>query len=161
MNPFVKTYTYHSEIWLPRPVAEVFEFFSNAGNLQELTPPWVQFSILTPGPISMHPGSLIDYRIKIHGIPLRWRTEITEWEPGIRFVDEQRKGPYRLWRHEHRFESLRDGTLMTDTVHYAVYGGALIHALFVKADVERIFNYRRERMEALFGAIDESEAVAS
>lgn len=153
------TYHHHSKIWLPCPLDEVFEFFSNAGNLQELTPPWVQFQILTPLPISMHAGRLIDYKIRIHGIPIRWRTEITHWEPGVRFVDVQRRGPYRLWEHEHRFQAERDGTLMTDHVRYAVYGGALVHSLFVKKDVERIFEYRTDRMKALFGSAEARETV--
>lgn len=151
------TYHYHSKVWLPCALDEVFEFFSNAGNLQELTPPWVQFQILTPLPIAMHAGQLIDYKIRIHGIPIRWRTEITHWEPGVRFVDVQRRGPYRLWEHEHRFQAERDGTLMTDHVRYAVYGGALIHTLFVKRDVERIFAYRSDRMKALFGSAESRE----
>lgn len=130
---------------------EVFEFFSNAGNLGALTPPWVEFQILTPVPIPMRAGALIDYRLRIHGLPIRWRTEITEWEPGHRFVDEQRRGPYRMWVHEHLFEQHADGTLMRDLVRYAVPGGEFIHRLFVRRDVERIFDFRRARMLEIFG----------
>lgn len=142
-----------TELWLPRPIAEVFPFFANAHNLGVLTPPWLHFEILTPDPIEMRPGSLIDYRIRIHGIPMRWRTEITAWEPPFRFVDEQRRGPYRLWHHEHRFEERDGGTVCTDIVHYRAPGGPfhpLIERFFVRPDVDRIFAYRTRRMQELF-----------
>jgi ligand-binding SRPBCC domain-containing protein len=100
-----------SEIWLPRARDEVFAFFADAGNLERLTPPLLSFSILTPRPIAMRPGTLIDYRLKVRGIPIRWRSEITVWEPPVRFVDEQRKGPYRLWHHTHEFAEQDGGTL--------------------------------------------------
>jgi ligand-binding SRPBCC domain-containing protein len=130
----------------------VFRFFADARNLEAITPPWVQFQILTPGVIEMRPGALIDYRIKIHGIPVRWRTEITGWEPPFRFVDEQRRGPYRRWIHTHTFEEHPQGTLCRDHVQYAVWGGQLIHWLFVRRDVQRIFQYRTERLNQLFPA---------
>ena len=146
----MKTHILRSEIWLPRPVEEVFDFFSNAENLAVLTPPWVSFCILTPCPITMHAGTIIDYRIGIHGIPLPWRTEITEWEPTRRFVDVQRRGPYRLWRHQHEFEPRDGGTLCRDTVAYAVFFEFLIHPLFVRKDVAAIFASREEKMRELF-----------
>lgn len=156
----MKVHEYQSEIWLPRPLDEVFEFFSDAANLERLTPPWVQFRILTPLPIAMKAGSLIDYQIRIYGFPLRWQTEITEWEPGRRFVDVQRRGPYRMWVHEHRFEQRNDGTLMHDLVRYGVPGGEIIHRLFVCRDVERIFAFRREKMLELFTATDRAIEMA-
>jgi ligand-binding SRPBCC domain-containing protein len=147
----VKLFNFKREIWLPKPVADLFPFFADAQNLETLTPPWVQFKILTPLPIRMHPGALIDYRLRIHGIPVRWQTEITAWEPPFRFVDEQKRGPYRVWIHEHRFVERDGGTLMTDQIRYAVYGGGLIEKLFVRRDVEKIFDYRNQKMEELFG----------
>lgn len=132
------------------PLDQVFAFFSDAGNLGRLTPPWLKFEILTPRPIEMAAGALIDYRLRWHGIPMRWRTEIEVWEPGVRFVDRQIRGPYRLWRHEHLFEQHRGGTLVEDRIAYAAIGGRLAHFLVVNRDVETIFNYRREALEAIF-----------
>ncbi len=142
------------EIWLPSPREEVFSFFSQAKNLERITPTWLQFRILTPLPIEMQAGALIDYRIRLRGLPMRWRTEITAWEPPRRFVDAQVRGPYRQWIHEHTFEEKDGGTLARDHVRYSVWGGSLIRKLFVESDVERIFKYRQERMKKLFPARD-------
>lgn len=152
-NPsaLVNLHTLHSEIWLPQPLRELFPFFADAYNLESLTPPWVKFNVLTPAPIEMYKGVLIDYRLKIHGFPVRWQSEITAWDPPHRFVDEQRRGPYRVWIHEHRFEEREGGTQMIDHVRYAVPGGALINALFVRRDVKRIWAYRSARLAELFG----------
>lgn len=143
---------FESELWLPRPVEEVFPFFADAGNLERLTPPWLRFRILTPRPIEMRPGALIDYRLRVHGLPLAWRTRIEAWEPPHRFVDAQLRGPYRLWHHTHTFEARDGGTLCRDVVRYAVPGGALVDRLLVRRDVERIFAYRREELNRIFGA---------
>jgi len=132
------------------PLDEVFDFFSDARNLGRLTPPWLSFEVLTPGPIEMSPGALIDYRLRWRGVPIRWRTEIEVWEPTRRFVDRQIRGPYRLWRHEHLFEEHRGGTMVEDTVEYAAIGGRLAHHLVVNRDVERIFAYRHEALDAIF-----------
>lgn len=145
-------HTFSAEQWLPQPLDTIFPFFSDAANLEAITPPWVGFEILTPGPIEMRQGAVIDYRIRIHRFPLRWRTEITIWDPPRRFVDAQRKGPYRQWIHTHDFESKDGGTLCRDNVAYSVPGGELIHRLFVRRDVERIFAYRRAALEARFGS---------
>ena len=142
--------TFRSELWLCRPLAEVFAFFADAHNLQAITPDWLGFSILTPAPILMRAGIRIDYRLKLHGFSIRWQSEITAWEPPHRFVDEQRRGPYRLWVHEHRFEARDGGTLVSDLVRYAAPGGRLVEWLFVRRDVERIFQSRREKLLALF-----------
>ncbi len=149
----MKEYTLSAELLLPRPRAEIFRFFSDARNLESLTPPWVKFEVLTPAPIVMRPGALIDYRIKVHGLPVRWRTEITEWDPPHRFVDVQLSGPYRLWHHTHTFEETAEGTLCRDQVRYCPRGGALTHWLFVRRDVARIFAYRQQRMKDLFKPI--------
>lgn len=151
----MKTYELHRETVVPREPEEVFAFFSDAGNLEELTPPWLRFEVETPRPIEMRAGTRIDYRLKVRGLPLRWTSEITAWEPPRRFVDEQVRGPYRLWHHEHRFEERPDGTAVLDHVRYAVPGGPglerLVHRFLVGPDVERIFGYRQRRLQELFG----------
>lgn len=144
-------HSFHAELWLPRPRPEVFAFFSEARNLEAITPPWVKFEVLTPAPIEMRAGTLIDYRLRVHGFPLRWRTEITAWDPPFRFADSQLRGPYRRWVHTHTFEEKDGGTLCGDNVSYAVPGGALIERLFVRRDVERIFAFRQEAMRRLLG----------
>jgi ligand-binding SRPBCC domain-containing protein len=136
----------------PLEAEELFPFFANAANLETITPPWLGFRILTPLPITMRSGAEIAYRLKLRGVPLGWRTRITAWEPPHRFVDEQVRGPYRVWRHEHVFQPLDDGTLMTDRVEYAHIGGPLVERVLVRPDVERIFRWRRTRLEALFGS---------
>jgi len=139
--------------WVPCPVHEVFEFFSNARNLEHLTPPWLKFRILTL-PIAMEPGARIHYKISWHGVPLRWTTEIAQWTPPLSFVDLQLSGPYKLWHHTHSFEAIDGGTRLIDRVKYALpLGpfGRIAHALWVKRDVEKIFDYREARIRDLFG----------
>ncbi|UCF19022.1 MAG: SRPBCC family protein [Gemmatimonadota bacterium] len=145
-------YLLEARIWLPRPVEEVFEFFCDAGNLETITPPFLRFEILTPLPLTMRAGTLIDYRLRLRGIPVRWRTEITAWEPPTRFVDEQRRGPYRWWIHEHRFGERAGGTEMVDRVRYGVPGGPLVNGLFVARDLRRIFEYRGREIERTYAA---------
>lgn len=144
-------FDYRTELVLPRTLEEVFAFFGDAHNLQRITPPWLDFQILTPAPIAMRPGTVIDYRLKLHGVPFRWRTKITVWEPPHRFVDTQQSGPYRQWIHTHTFESRSDGTLCRDHVAYAVPGGRLIERCFVRRRVERIFAFRHQAMVRLLG----------
>ena len=127
-------------------------FFGDAGNLELMTPPWLSFKILTPRPIAMRPGTLIDYRIALHGIPMKWRTEITAWNPPFEFVDEQLSGPYRRWHHRHTFVEERGGTRVGDEVTYDVLGGWLVNKVFVERDVTRIFSYREETLKRLFPA---------
>lgn len=145
-------HTYSAELWLPQPPEKVFPFFADARNLETITPPWLKFEVLTPGPIEMKVGTLIDYRLKVHGFPLSWRTEITAWEPLHRFVDEQLCGPYRRWVHTHTFEPRDGGTLCHDRVEYAVPGGRLVNWLLVRRDVETIFRYRQQAMSRIFPA---------
>lgn len=139
------------ELWLPRPRSEVFAFFADAANLDRLTPPWLGFRILTPPPIVLRQGALIDYRLRLHGLPLRWRTRIEVWDPPRRFVDLQLRGPYRLWHHTHTFTEQGGGTLCRDVVRYAVPGGPWIDRLFVRRDLRRIFAHRSEVLRRLFG----------
>jgi ligand-binding SRPBCC domain-containing protein len=141
---------FNSEVCLPGSVAEIFPFFGNARNLEIITPPWLKFEILTKGPIEMREGALIDYRIRLRGIPLRWQTRIEVWDPPCRFIDIQLKGPYRRWYHEHLFEPKDNGTLCLDRVDYAVFGGTLVDRLFVRPDLERIFEFRRKKLLELF-----------
>jgi ligand-binding SRPBCC domain-containing protein len=146
----MRVFTLQNEVWLPRPIGEVFEFFADAHNLETITPPLLRFEVLTPAPIRMETGTLIDYKLWLRGIPMRWQSEITAWEPPHRFVDEQHRGPYSMWVHEHTFEEKDGGTLARDHVSYVVPGGALVHKLFVARDVRGIFDYRTERLlEAL------------
>lgn len=152
----MRTFELHSSVTLPRPLDAVFPFFSDARNLERLTPPWLRFSVLTPGPIEMRPGATIDYRLRLRGVPLRWRSEITVWEPPFRFVDEQRRGPYRLWIHEHRFEEVDGRTLARDDVRYAVPGGWLADRLLVRRDLQRVFEYRRAVLRDLFGTVPDT-----
>lgn len=151
----MKTFTLTNELWLPHSPGEVFPFFADAANLERLTPPSLRFQILTPPPIEMAVGTLIDYRIRMRGMPMRWQSEITVWEPPHRFVDEQRRGPYRLWVHEHVFipqagTPQDSGTLARDTVQYAVLGGAIVQRLFVASELRRIFDYRNAALKEYF-----------
>jgi ligand-binding SRPBCC domain-containing protein len=146
----VKTFSIDRTIFLPRPIDEVFPFFSDAHNLELHTPPFLKFQVITPDPIVMKPGTHIRYKLRIHGIPISWESEITAWDPPHRFIDEQLSGPYRLWRHEHRFVSQNGGTKVSDHVDYAVLGGSIINSLFVAPDVRRIFDYRTKILQSLF-----------
>jgi len=140
----MKNFLFSTELWLPRPREEVFPFFADARNLEIITPPWLRFETLTPGPIEMRPGARIDYRLRVHGLPIRWQTEIAEWQPPHRFVDQQLRGPYHLWHHTHTFLERNGGTLCRDEVLYRPRGGPLINWLFVRRDVEKIFAYRQQ-----------------
>ncbi len=146
----MKKYFFEAEIILPGSIAEVFSFFADARNLETLTPPWLNFEILTPGTVEMKRGTLIDYRLRLHGFPLRWRSEITAWEPPFRFVDQQRHGPYRLWIHEHNFSECNQGTLVQDRIEYATWGGRFIQKLLVLPDLKKIFAYRHDKLKQIF-----------
>jgi len=147
------TFHFRDEILLPARLDEVFGFFADASNLENLTPPWLRFKILTESPIHMTEGTLIDYRIRWRGIPLRWRTKIESWQPPHRFVDHQISGPYRLWRHEHLFRQRKDGTSIEDRVEYSPLGGAIAQRLAVGRDVKQIFSYRRAALVRIFGTV--------
>jgi len=138
---------------LPGTPMEVFPFFADAGNLEAITPPWLGFSVVTPRPIEMRPGALVEYRLILHRLPISWLTRIEAWEPGVRFVDAQLTGPYRLWHHTHEFEADGpDHTVMRDTVRYALPLGPLgevAHRMFVARDLQRIFDFRRDAVPRL------------
>jgi ligand-binding SRPBCC domain-containing protein len=152
-----KIYVFRQEQWISRPIDEVFAFFSEARNLEAITPPWLGFKILSMSSDSIREGTEIRYRLRLHGLPIKWRTEIRRWNPPICFVDLQRSGPYKLWHHTHRFEAHGDRTRMVDVVRYALPFGILgraAHALKVRGDVETIFEYRRRHIHALFRESD-------
>lgn len=138
---------------VPRPIDEVFGFFSDAGNLERITPGFLHFAITTPRPIDIHEGTLIDYRLRLHGVPLRWHTLISAWDPPHRFIDQQLSGPYARWVHEHRFADLGGVTLCSDSVSYRLHGGRAAHelqnAVVAERDLRRIFAYRQEQLSLL------------
>jgi ligand-binding SRPBCC domain-containing protein len=145
----MKTYHLQTEIWLPTPRDQVFRFFADPKNLQRITPDWLQFEILS-SEAKIVAGTLLDYRLRLHGIPLRWQSEIALWQPPHRFIDRQTKGPYRLWVHEHTFVDDHGGTLIRDHVEYAMMGGSLIQRILVAPDLARIFDHRRHALRQLF-----------
>ena len=145
----MKTFHLKTEQKIQKPQDELFSFFSDAQNLAEITPPWLHFRVLTPPPIEMKVGTRIDYRLKLRGVPIRWQSEITAWNPPHSFVDEQRRGPYRRWIHKHTFVAVPGGTLVKDEVEYAVFGGWLVHKLFVAPDIDKIFAYRSQKLQEL------------
>lgn len=148
------TYRIRTDQTLERPLDLVFDFFSDAGNLETITPPELRFEILTPQPIPMAAGTRIEYRLRLFGVPFRWRTVISVWEPGRRFVDEQESGPFALWVHEHVFDSpTPTSTRIRDEVRYALPlepFGRIAHPI-VRARLDRIFSYREARVRELLG----------
>jgi ligand-binding SRPBCC domain-containing protein len=134
--PFcMKTYTFKAEQVVNAPLAQCFDFFSKAENLEKITPPLLHFHIITPLPIVLKKGALIDYKLKVHGVPMKWRTLIEEWQPNTKFVDTQLRGPYKLWHHTHEFEPI---------------DGRLVHPILVKPDIDKIFAHRRKVIEEMF-----------
>ena len=148
-------YTLSTWQWIPLPRDPVFAFFSDAFNLERITPDLLRFRVLTPAPIAMRPGALIDYRLSLRGIPMRWRSQITEWDPPHRFADTQRRGPYREWDHTHIFEDRDGGTFVHDIVRYRLFGPDLVtravNALLVAPDTRRIFTFRHAALERALG----------
>ena len=147
------TYTLRREQFIPRPLDEVFAFFSDAANLQKITPRWLNFKILTPGPIHIEPGTLLNYRLKWHGFPIAWRTRIETWNPPHAFTDVQIRGPYRLWHHTHTFSAEAGGTRMIDLVNYELplgVLGAIANRFGVRRDLDRVFDYRQRVIASLF-----------
>jgi ligand-binding SRPBCC domain-containing protein len=146
----MRVHEFQSELWLPVPPAELFPFFADAANLDALTPPWLHFQIVTPTPIVLREGTLIDYRLRVRGVPLRWRTRINVWQPPHRFVDEQLRGPYRQWIHEHTFEPHDGGTLVRDLVRYVVPFDLVTHRWLVRPDIVKIFHFRAGMLRKQF-----------
>ena len=150
----MKTFTLDSSIWLPRAIDEVFAFFADAHNLEKLTPPWMHFRTVTPDPIVLAVGTRFEHRLRVRGVLVRWESEVTVWDPPRRFVDEQRRGPYRFWIHEHCFAARDGGTDVSDYVKYAVPGGAAINSLLVAPDLRKVFGYRWKMLLERFGGTD-------
>lgn len=147
-----RTYTLERTQFLPLSIEQTFAFFEDATNLEAITPDSVHFRIVTPAPIEMQSGTQIDYRLRIAGVPVKWRTLIETYEPPFRFVDTQLKGPYKLWHHTHSFEAVNGGTQMKDVVKYQIgFGpfGRIAHRLFVQKMLDDIFEYRKIQIERL------------
>ncbi|MEN3026774.1 MAG: SRPBCC family protein [Chlorobiota bacterium] len=150
----MKLYRLYREQWVPKPLEEVFPFFERPENLGLITPPRLGFRLLTPSPVPMHQGALIDYTIRLLGLPVRWTTYIAVYDPPHCFVDVQLRGPYSFWYHTHRFIPENGGTRLTDEVLYVLpFGplGRLLHAIWIARSLDSIFSYRRERIRAIFG----------
>jgi ligand-binding SRPBCC domain-containing protein len=142
------------EQFVARPLPEVAEFFSRAGNLALLTPPQMRFQLITPEPIEMRDGALIEYRLRVHGLPIRWVSRIEEWEEGRGFADRQLRGPYKHWLHHHTFEAVDGGTNVADNIEYELPLGLLgeIGGMpLVRHDLDAIFEFRRQAVEKLLG----------
>jgi len=154
----MRCYALRTEQIVPAPVERVFEFFSRPENLEQITPAHLQFSILTPRPIKMRVGALIDYRIRIRGVPQRWRTLISYYDPPHCFIDEQLRGPYAKWVHRHTFARVEDGTRIADEVQYTMplgVIGRLVHWAFVRRELETIFAFRTKCIAGIFGSEQE------
>lgn len=156
----MKTHVFEASQWVPTPVGPTFDFFADAANLEAITPSFLHFRILTPLPIEMRKGAQLDYWLRLDGLPVRWRTQITRWDPGRAFVDSQLRGPYAKWVHLHTFESEAGGTRLRDRVEYALPFDPLsrpMHSLYVRPTVERIFQHRRVVIARLLGADTSAE----
>lgn len=145
-------YRISGQQYFDRPVEEIFGFYSDAFMLERITIPSIIFRIVTAGPIGMKKGVLIDYQLRWRRIWMRWRTEICHWDPPFAFTDQQLKGPFRRWHHQHRFEPVAGGTLVTDDVHYRVPATWLLHRSFIRPDLKAIFDYRFDQLDILFPA---------
>jgi len=151
----MKTYVLDREQVVPRTLDEVFSFFADPGNLEALTPRFLHFRILTPRSTRMETGSVFEYRLRLFGVPLGWKSRIDAYDPPRSFTDVQLEGPYASWVHVHEFRPVPGGVLVRDTVRYALGRGplgSLAHALFVRRSLARIFDYRAKKLSELFGA---------
>jgi len=151
----MKPHRIRSSQFIPVPLEEAWDFFSDPRNLPRITPPWLSFEILSDPPERMYPGLMIEYRVRpLWGVPMGWLTEITHVLEPVLFVDEQRSGPYRLWHHQHRFRAVVGGVEMEDEVHYLLPGGPVgwvAQRLLVHRRLEEVFAYRRQAVERMFG----------
>jgi len=150
-NPYQQ---FQIEQWVPKPVSEIFAFFSESKNLEVLTPKFLNFQVLRQSTEKITEGTRLDYRLRLHGVPVRWQSLITDWQPNFCFSDIQTKGPYSVWEHTHEFEEKNGGTLVKDKVRFKIPFGApgdLFLTEFIQKDLKKIFNYRKNKIEKLFG----------
>jgi ligand-binding SRPBCC domain-containing protein len=152
----MKIYRLKTKLLIARSRPHVFQFFADPANLERLTPGWLRFQFISEAPQPMTEGARLDYRLRIHGVPIKWQSEITAWNPPHRFVDRQTKGPYRLWVHEHTFLEREGGTLVCDNVQYSVFAGALVNRFLVAPDLDRIFRYRHAALKTIFNSPDKT-----
>jgi len=163
----MRCYTLRREQWVAAPLQRTFPFFARPENLALITPPRLGFRLLTPPPVDMEKGRIIDYTIRVMGLPVRWRTLISTYQPPACFVDEQMIGPYSFWHHTHRFEPRDGGTLLYDEVRYALPVALtgplrdLVHSLYVRPTLERIFDFRAQVFARLFGGSAKTRMHAS
>ena len=153
----MKTFEINMKQYINKPLDIVFEFFSKPENLEMITPESLSFNILTPTPIKMGKGSLVDYTIRLFGIPIHWRTLISDYEPPFRFVDQQIKGPYTFWHHTHTFQQVDGGVEILDKVKYSLpmgWLGTLVHSIWVRKDLEKIFEHRKTVIQNYFEIIN-------
>ena len=149
----IKCYTLNRTQVINQSIDKVFSFFSKPENLEIITPKYLNFKIITPVPINMVVGQLIDYKLKIHSFPIKWTSLISHYDPPYSFVDEQVRGPYALWHHTHLFKEQENGTLIEDQIKYQIpfsIFGKLLNFTFIKRDLENIFNYREKTISRLF-----------
>ena len=152
----MKIYTLERQQWVRQPLDQIYEFFERPENLSLITPPSLDFNLLTPSPVTMEQGRIIDYTIRFLGLPVRWRTQISTYQTAECFVDEQLKGPYSFWHHTHRFENYKGGTLLYDEVRYALplYIPtplvSILHSLLIRPKLEQIFDFRRDEFDRRF-----------
>jgi len=156
ISKFENEFRLTADLILPCPIDKLFPFFSDAKNLEMITPLFLNCKIVSQGAIKMRAEAVIDYHLRFHGLPIRWKTLISHWDPPHLFVDEQLRGPYRYWIHRHTFEAQGSETIIRDLVRYQVYGGSLIHDLFVKSDLIKIFTFRQEWLAKRFSDSGES-----
>ncbi len=147
-----KRWKLSAEVTVRENINDVFDFFSDPFNLEQLTPPFLRFTVLGADTEKIQEGTLIRYKLHLHRLPVNWLTRIEEWNPPHKFVDKQLKGPYTVWHHTHDFIAHGDRTIIRDTVLYSVPGGRIVNRLFVENDVLRIFNYRHEMIRQIFDA---------
>ena len=147
----MRFFTLETEQWFPQTPETLFPFFADPVNLELLTPPWLHFKILSH-PVELREGAQILYKLRLHGIPMQWQSEISAWEPPVRFVDTQIRGPYRAWAHEHSLQYRDGGTFMRDSVKYAIIGGFFIQKFLVAPDLLKFFEFRRARLASIFGS---------
>jgi ligand-binding SRPBCC domain-containing protein len=143
-------YRLSADMVVPNAIEDVFAFFAEPENLEAITPPWLRFRVLRAAPPEVGEGTLIDYRLRLHGLPLRWRSAIRAWDPPRGFVDEQVRGPYRAWHHEHAFREVDGGTAVRDRVAFALPRGGRLVAAFVARDLRSIFRHRQRVLAARF-----------